>query len=223
MITQLLGKKLGMSTVFTPDGNAVPVTVIEAGPCVVLQVKDKDKDGYRALQLGFDEKRVKSACKPELAHCKKAETTPKKFVCEVRIPEASKTEFKIGQIIKFDEIFRDGDFVDVIGWTKGRGFQGVFKRWGFAGADAGHGTHEFFRHGGSIGTNTKPGHVHKGRKMPGHMGNERTTMLSLKVVAFKPEDNQILVRGSVPGMNNGYVLVKVAAKKRRKAQDKSAA
>jgi len=223
MIKALLGKKLGMTTIFDQGGNAIPVTVVEAGPCMVIQVRTKENDGYRAVQLGFAEKRVKSTTNPLQNHFKKAGVTPKKFVLEIAIPDDSKTEFKPGQVIKLEEIFKAGDMVDAIGWTKGRGFQGVFKRWGFAGADAAHGTHEYFRHGGSIGTNTKPGHVLKGRKMPGQYGNERVAMLNLEIAEIKPEDNFILVKGSVPGVKNGYLIIRHAVKKRSKHHHKSAA
>jgi large subunit ribosomal protein L3 len=218
MIKEILGKKLGMTTLFDKDGNALPVTLVEAGPCTVVQVKTDKTDGYRALQLGFDEKRPKSTTKALQKHFQKANTTPKRFVLEVQIPKDSTAEFKPGQVIKLDEIFKVGDRVDVAGWSKGRGFQGVFKRWNFKGADSGHGTHEFFRHGGSIGTNTKPGHTLKGRKMPGHLGNERMTMLSLTIAEILPEQNFIFITGSVPGVKNGYLIVRHAVKKRGKPQ-----
>jgi len=216
MIRGILGKKLGMTTYFDEEGNALAATVVEAGPCTVLQVKSKEKDGYRALQLGFDEKRMKSTTKPLQNHFKKANTTPKRFVCEIKIPDDSTVEYKPGQVIQLSEIFKAGDMVDAVGWTRGRGFQGVFKRWGFVGSDAAHGTHEYFRHGGSIGTNTKPGHVLKGRKMPGHYGNEKVAMLNLEILAIKPEDNLVLVRGSVPGVKNSYLIVRHAVKHARK-------
>jgi len=216
MINGILGKKLGMTTYFDAEGNALPITVVQAGPCVVIQVKTRDKDGYSALQLGFDEKRMKSTTRPLQEHFKKAGTTPKKFVFEIAVPDDSTTEFKPGQVIKPEEIFKAGDLVDALGWTRGRGFQGVFKRWNFKGADAGHGTHEFFRHGGSIGTNTKPGHTLKGRKMPGHYGNEKVAMLNLELLEVKPEESMVLIKGSVPGVKNGYLIVRHAVKHAKK-------
>jgi large subunit ribosomal protein L3 len=221
MIKEILGKKLGMTTYFDADGNAQPVTVVEAGPCTVIQVKTKNKDGYNALQLGFDEKRMKSTTKPLQNHFKKAGATPKRFVFEIKVPDDSKTEFKLGQVIKLEEIFKTGDVVDAVGWTRGRGFAGVMKRWNFTGADGGHGTHEYFRHGGSIGTNTKPGHVLKGRKMPGHYGNEKVAMLNLEILDIKPEENIVLVKGSVPGVKNGYLIVRHAVKHVRKRHRKA--
>jgi len=216
MIKGILGKKLGMTTHFDEEGNALAATVVEAGPCTVLQVKTAEKDGYRALQLGFDEKRMKSTTKPLQNHFKKANATPKRFVFELRIPDDSTVEYQPGQVIKLEEIFKTGDVVDALGWTRGRGFQGVFKRWGFKGADGAHGTHEYFRHGGSIGMHTKPGHVLKGRKMPGQYGNEKVAMLNLEILEVKPEENLVLVRGSVPGVKNSYLIVRHAVKHARK-------
>jgi len=225
MIKALLGKKLGMTTYFDAEGNAIPASVLEVGPCVVLQVKNEKKDGYNAVQLGFDEKRVKSTTKPLLGHFQKAGSTPKKFVMEVLIPEGDTTEYKPGQVIKFSEVFEPGDFVDAIAWTKGRGFQGVFKRWGMHGSDESHGTHEYRRHGGSIGTHTKPGRVLKGLKMPGQYGNERVTMQNLKILELHPDKDIILVKGSTPGVKNSYLILRLAKKKPRKqsAEKKSAA
>jgi len=225
MITGLLGKKLGMTTFFDQDGNAIPATVLEIGPCVVIQVKNEKNDGYNAIQVGFDEKRLKSTNQTLLGHFQKAGITPKKFVMEILIPKGAKTEFKAGQVIKFSDVFNVGDIVDVIGWTKGRGFQGVFKRWGMHGSDGAHGTHEYFRHGGSIGTHTKIGRVLKGTKMPGHLGNERVTMENLKILEAHPDQDLVLVKGSVPGAKNGYLILRLSVKKPRKvsAEKKSAA
>jgi large subunit ribosomal protein L3 len=205
-----------MTTIFDPDGNAVPASLLEIGPCVVLQVKNEKTDGYNAVQLGFDEKRPKSTTKAQLAHFAKAGTTPKRFVMEIRIPKDDKTEFKAGQVIKTEEIFTVGDFVDVIGTTRGRGFQGVMKRWGMHGSDAAHGTHEYFRHGGSIGTHTKIARTLKGLKMPGQYGNEQVTMQNLKIIELHPEQNLVLVKGSVPGVKNNYLVLRIAKKKKRK-------
>ncbi len=224
MIKELLGKKLGMTTVYQ-EGNAVPATVLEIGPCVVLQVKNQKTDGYDALQVGLGEKRPKSTTKAMTGHFQKAGVTPKQFIMEILIPKGTKEEFKPGQTIKFSEVFNVGDIVDVVGWTKGRGFQGVFKRWGMHGADAAHGTHEYFRHGGSIGTHTKIGRVLKGTKMPGHLGNERVTMEKLKILELYPDQDLVLVKGSVPGGKNSRLILRLSVKKPRKisAEKKSAA
>ena len=218
MIPGLLGKKLGMSTVFDQEGNAIPVTLLEVGPCVVIQVKTPERDGYYAVQLGFDEKKPKRTTKPLLGHFQKAQTTPKRFVREIRLSEDFSEELKPGQPIKLDEVFKPGDYVDVIGWSKGRGFQGVVKRWGFAGAPAGHGTHEYFRHGGSIGASALPGRVFKGKKMPGHYGVERVTAQNLKVIEVRAEENLLVVKGSVPGAKGSYLIIKQAVKKPRREE-----
>ena len=218
MIPGLLGKKLGMSTVFDQEGNAIPITLLEVGPCVVIQVKTSERDGYYAVQLGFDEKKPKRTTKPLLGHFQKAQTTPKRFVREIRLSEDFSGELKPGQSIKLDEVFKPGDYVDVIGWSKGRGFQGVVKRWGFAGSPAGHGTHEYFRHGGSIGASTSPGRVFKGKKMPGHYGVERVTVQNLKVIEVRAEENLLVVKGSVPGAKGSYLIIKQAVKKPRREE-----
>jgi len=216
MIKGLLGRKLGMSTIFDQEGNAIPVTVLEVGPCAVVQVKTLEKDGYSGVQLGFDEKRQKSTNQALRGHFQKAQVPPKRFVLEIGLSQPN-PELKPGQEIKLEQVFKVNEFVDVVGWTKGRGFQGVFKRWGFRGSDGAHGTHEYFRHGGSIGTNTTPGRVLKGKKMAGHYGNERVKMENLKIVEIKPEDNLMLVKGSVPGPKNRYIVVFHAVKKTSQA------
>ena len=218
MIPGLLGKKLGMSTVFDEEGNAIPVTLLEVGPCVITQVKTMERDGYWAIQLGFDEKKPKRTTKPLLGHFQKAGTTPKRFVKEIRLKEEPSEDIKPGRVIKLEEVFQPGDFVDITGWTKGRGFPGVVKRWGFAGAPAGHGTHEYFRHPGSIGASTFPGRVLKGKKMPGRYGVERVTVQNLKVIEVRGEENLLVVKGSVPGPKGGYLIIKQAVKKPRPAE-----
>lgn len=211
----MLGRKLGMTHVFV-DGLRIPVTVLELGPNTVVQKKTKDsKDGYNALQLGFDDKEHRKLTKALTGHFKRADVKPKWLLREVRVADDRKiNEFSVGQEIKADAIFTEGQFVDVTGTSKGKGFQGVMKRHNMKGSkQASHGTHEYQRHGGSIGCRTTPGRVHAGKRMGGHMGHERKTVQNLKVVKIDAEKNVVLVEGSVPGPNNGFVLVRPAIKK----------
>lgn len=209
----LLGKKLGMTQIFTEDGERIPVTVIKTGPCVVLQVKTPETDGYSAIQLGFDDQKKQRANRPDLVRFSKAETDPKRFVRELRLPVSKLGGFKRGQTLKASEVFEQGDWIDAIGISKGKGTQGVMKKYHFRGLRATHGTHEYFRHGGSIGCHLTPGRVVKGKKMPGRMGNEKVTIQNLKVAGIQDDDNLVLVRGAVPGQNGGYVILKKAVKK----------
>ena len=204
MISGLLGKKIGMSQVFAEDGALVPVTVIQAGPCQVLQVKTKANDGYDAVQLGFEDRRRKNATKPESGHARKAKAEPKRFLREVRTDGSEKLE--LGQALTVD-VFKDIRSVDVIGTTKGKGFQGGMKRHGFHGHPASHGASKDHRAPGSIGSNTDPGHVRKGTRMAGQMGNARSTVKNLKVVKVDTEKNLLMLRGAVPGFNGAYVIV----------------
>jgi large subunit ribosomal protein L3 len=209
----LLGKKLGMTQIFDDHGNAVPVTVIKTGPCKVIQKKTSGKEGYNALQLGFDEvQRVARVNKPLTGHFKKGSVAPTKFLKEFRVAEEDIEGNEVGSEITV-EIFEPGEFVDVTGTSKGKGFAGVIKRYGFKGQPASRGTHEYFRHGGSIGQNMTPGRTYKGTKMPGHMGNKRVTVQSLKVVDVRGDTNILLVEGAIPGPTNGYVIVRKAVKK----------
>lgn len=209
----LLGKKLGMTQIFDDHGNAVPVTVIKTGPCKVIQKKTFDKEGYDALQLGFDEvQKVARVNKPLSGHFKKGSASPMKFLKEFRVAPEDVNGAEIGSEITV-EIFEPGEFVDVTGTSKGKGFAGVIKRYGFKGQPASRGTHEYFRHGGSIGQNMTPGRTYKGTKMPGHMGNKRVTVQSLKVVDVRGDTNTLLVEGAIPGPANGYVIIKKAVKK----------
>jgi len=209
----LLGKKLGMTQIFDDHGNAVPVTVIKTGPCKVIQKKTSDKEGYDALQLGFDEiQKVARVNKPLTGHFKKASAAPVRFLKEFRVTQEDINGTEIGSEITV-EIFEPGEFVDVTGTSKGKGFAGVIKRHGFKGQPASRGTHEYFRHGGSIGQNMTPGRTYKGTKMPGHMGNKRVTVQSLKIVEVRGDTNILLVEGAIPGPTNGYVVVKKAVKK----------
>lgn len=204
----ILGKKLGMTQVFTPEGNVVPVTVIQAGPCVVLQKKDVDNDGYESVQIGFADKKEKNATKPEVGHAKKANTAPKRYVKEFR--GVALGEYEVGQELKAD-LFSEGEFVDVSGTSKGKGFQGVIKRHNQHTGPMSHGS-RYHRGPGSMGS-IAANRVMKGKKLPGHMGSETVTLQNLQVIKVDAERNVILVKGSIPGPRNSYVSVKSAVKK----------
>lgn len=204
----ILGKKLGMTQVFTPEGLVIPVTVIEAGPCTVLQKKDLENDGYEAIQIGFADKKEKNANKPELGHAKKAGTTPKRYVKEIRNVQIS--EYEVGQVIKAD-LFAEGEFVDVTGTSKGKGFQGVIKRHNQSRGPMAHGS-RYHRGPGSMGS-IQANRVPKGKKLPGHMGTETVTLQKLEVVKVDAERNVLLIKGSIPGPKNSYVTVKSSVKK----------
>lgn len=203
----ILGKKLGMTQVFREDGTVVPVTVIQAGPCVVMQKKTLENDGYEAIQLGFDDKKESRANRPEIGHAKKANTTPKRYIREIRGVDLD--QYEVGQEIKVD-IFQTGEFVDVTGTTKGKGFQGAIKRHGFSRGPMAHGS-KYHRGPGSLGS-IAPNRVFKGRPLPGRMGNERRTIQRLEVIKVDPERNLLLVKGSVPGAKNSYVTVRSSVK-----------
>ncbi|GFN33418.1 50S ribosomal protein L3 [Paenibacillus xylaniclasticus] len=204
----ILGKKLGMTQVFTPEGNVIPVTVIEAGPNVVLQKKDQENDGYEAVQLGFVDKKEKNATKPAIGHAKKANTAPKRYIREIR--GINLGEYEVGQVIKAD-LFTEGEFVDVTGVSKGKGFQGSIKRWGQSTGPMSHGS-RYHRGPGSMGS-IQANRVPKGKHLPGHMGSETVTIQNLEVVRVDAERNVILVKGSVPGPKNALVKVKLTVKK----------
>ncbi len=206
----LLGKKVGMTQMFTPDGDVIPVTAIEVGPCVVLQKKTLEHDGYNAIQIGFADKKKQRVTKPEAGHADKAKTAAKKITKEVRLCEKTIAQYEVGQILTAD-LLKVGDRVDVSGISIGKGFAGVMKRHNFHGANHSH-NHEFFRHGGSIGNRSDPGKVFKNKKMPGQMGNETVTVQNLKVAAVEAETNIVLVKGAVPGAKNGYVKIKASVK-----------
>jgi large subunit ribosomal protein L3 len=223
VISSIIGKKVGMTSLFDAKGQTIPVTVIEAGPLTVTQVKTREKDGYCAVQVAFGEKKQQRATKPELGLFKKANTGPKQVLREVQVKEDEVAAFTAGQTIGLAELgFNPGDFVDVIGTSIGKGFAGVVKRHKFHLGPESHGAHEYKRHGGSIGTNTTPGRVHKGLRMPGHMGAVRVTVQNLKVVEVKAEDNLILVHGAIPGHTNAIVTVRASKKKAAKAAGKAA-
>lgn len=209
----LIGKKLGMSQIFTPAGSLVPVTIIQTGPCTVVQKKTIQRDGYTALQLGFGEKKLQRTTKPILGHCKASGKGPFAALREFRIDDVD--AYEIGGEITATQVFQAGELVDVIGTTKGRGYAGVMKRHGMGGFPGTHGTHEYFRHGGSIGNRSFPGKIFKGKRMAGHYGNERMTALNLRVVEVKPENNLLLVYGAIPGARGGLVLVRKSSTKVR--------
>ena len=199
----LIGRKIGMTSVFSADGKNVPCTVIEAGPCVVTQVKTVEKDGYAALQLGFAEAKEKNTSKPMMGVFQKAGTTPKRHLAEFKFDE----EHNLGDVLTV-ELFNGVEFVDVVGTSKGRGFQGVMKRHGFGGVgQSTHGQEDRARKPGSIGACSYPAKVFKGMRMGGHMGNERVTTQNLKVLKVIPEHNLILVKGSVAGCKGSTVLI----------------
>jgi len=208
----IIGRKLGMTQLFLEDGSVVPVTVVEAGPCPVIQKKTKEKDGYNAVQLGFIPQKSKKVNKPLSGHFKKAGVQPTYYLKEFRLEEVEGIE--VGQVITVD-LFKPGDIVDVTGLSKGRGFTGVMKRHGFHGAPGSHGTHEYFRHGGSVGSATYPHHVFKGLKMPGHHGNQKITIQNIKIVDIKEDQNLLLLQGGIPGSRNSWVLIRNATKRRK--------
>ena len=202
----LIGKKIGMTSVFGADGKNLPCTVIEAGPCVVTQLRTVEKDGYAAVQLAYDEIKEKHASAPLQGHFKKAGTTPKRKLVEFKADFAG--ELKLGDVVSL-EVFENTPYVDVVGTSRGKGFQGVVKRHGFAGVGGQtHGQHNRLRAPGSIGACSYPAKVFKGMRMGGHMGNERVTTQNLKVLKVIPEHNLILVKGSVAGCNGSTVYIK---------------
>ncbi len=208
MKISLLGKKIGMTQVFDDTSRLIPVTVIEAGPCPVTQIKSMDKDGYDAVQIGYREQKEHRLSKGELGHLKKAELAPVSELSEFRTN--GEADFKVGDVLTVER-FEAGQKIDVIGTSKGRGFQGVVKRHGFAGGPASHGS-MFHRRGGSYGFCQWPGHVIKGKKMPGRMGGDQRTAQNLEVVRVVAEKNLILIKGSIPGSRGSLVTVRTAVK-----------
>ena len=202
----LIGKKIGMTSVFGADGKNIPCTVIEAGPCVVTQIRTVEKDGYAAVQLAYDEISEKHASKALKGHFEKAGTTPKRKLVEFKADFAQ--ELKLGDVLTVADIFSDVKFVDVVGTSKGKGFQGVVKRHGFAGVGGQtHGQHNRLRHPGSLGACSWPSRVFKGMRMAGQMGNERVKVFNLEVIKVMPENNLLVVKGSVPGAKGSYVIM----------------
>jgi large subunit ribosomal protein L3 len=207
----LLGKKIGMTQVFADDGECIACTVIQTGPCHVIGTRTVDRDGYSAIVLGFDEKPLRLANKPELGQVKEAGGKPQRFIREIRLDAAEVDKYTVGQVLGPKDIFADGIPVDVEGTSKGKGYQGVLKKHHMKGMTRAHGTHEYFRHGGSIGCRLTPQRVHKGKRMAGQMGNEKVTIQNLQLFRVLADDNCILVRGSIPGAANEYVVVTKAA------------
>ena len=202
----LIGKKIGMTSVFGADGKNSPCTVIEAGPCVVTQIRTVEKDGYAAVQLAYDEMKEKHAGKSLMGHFEKAGTTPKRKLAEFAADFAG--ELKLGDTLTVADIFTDVKFVDVVGTSKGKGFQGVVKRHGFAGVGGQtHGQHNRLRHPGSMGASSWPSRVFPGMRMAGQMGGDRVKVFNLEVVKVIPENNLLVVKGSVPGAKGSYVMV----------------
>ncbi|WP_456324223.1 50S ribosomal protein L3 [Desulfonauticus submarinus] len=201
----IIGKKIGTTRIFGEDGSVVPVTVVQAGPCPVIQVKTKEADGYEAIQLGFEQVSEKKVNKPLKGHFAKAKKGYFRYLKEFRVENGA--EFDLGQDITV-EIFEPGERISVTGTSKGKGFAGVMKRWGFGGLPASHGAEKVHRSPGSIGQCAYPGKVFKGKKMAGHMGNKQVTYRNLEVVGIRPEDNVILIKGQIPGSKNSLVLLR---------------
>ena len=201
----IIGKKIGMTSIFDNEGRNIACTVIEAGPCVVTQVKNPEKDGYSAVQIAFDEKKEKQCTKPLLGHFKKASTTPKRKLAEV---DGFNQEVKPGDVITISNVFEENDFVDVIGISKGKGFQGVVKRHGFGGVGGQtHGQHNRLRAPGSMGASSFPSRVFPGKRMAGRTGGERVKIQNLQIVKIMPEHNLLLVKGAVPGSKGSYIII----------------
>ncbi len=205
----IIGKKIGMTSIYNEDGKQFPCTLVKAGPCIITQIKNQDTDGYNAVQLGYGERSEKSTPKPLIGHFSKAKTTPKQEVAEFR---NFRIEFEggvqLGQEVSIQDVFVEGDYLDVIGKSKGKGFQGVVKRYNFAGVgQATHGQHNRLRAPGSIGGASYPSRVFKGMRMAGRMGGNRVKVLNLRVLKIIPEENLVLVSGSIPGPNNSTVIL----------------
>jgi len=213
----IIGKKIGMTSIFDANGVNMACTIIEAGPCVVTQLKTSEVDGYNSIQIGFQDKKLKKSNKSEIGHLKKSKSTPKKIYKEFSTFNMKKTdadgnisnsEFKVGDVFTVDQLFNEGEFVDVSGKSKGKGFQGVVKRHGFRGVgDATHGQHNRMRAPGSIGAASYPARVFKGMRMAGRMGGERVTYQNLKIMKILAEKNTILLKGAIPGPKNSYVEI----------------
>lgn len=212
MIEGLLARKIGMVQLFDKEGRAVPATVMEAGPCTVVQVKEEKSGAARAVQLGFQDVRESRLTEPLAGHFKRAGVAPKKYLKEVRVD--AEDEYKVGQEIRAD-VFSVGERVDVTGISKGKGFTGMVKRWHAAGGADSHGSMSH-RRPGSIGSNTFPGRVWKGKKLPGHAGNSRVTVMNLEVLQVRPEENLLLVKGAVPGPTKGIVFIRSSVKQKVK-------
>jgi large subunit ribosomal protein L3 len=220
VLTGLIGKKLGMTQVGDTSGRVQAVTVIQLGPCAVTQLKSAPTDGYEAVQVTFGKRKLSRTTLAARGHFQKAEVAP--GIATREFDKRGEGELKLGQAIAAGDVFKAGDAVDVSGVSKGHGYAGVIKRHHFSGFPGSHGTHEYFRHGGSIGNRSYPGRVRKGMRMAGQMGNEKATTVNLKVVEILPEDNAIIVAGCVPGADGSLVIVRHAAKTRRVALEAKA-
>lgn len=215
MALGLIGKKLGMTQVYTAAGELVPVTVIQAGPCTVVQAKNAASDGYAAVQVGFGAKKPQRATRPYREHCVKAGKGVFQILREFRLEDGAPA-LAPGDELAVAAFFKEGDTVDITGITKGRGYTGVIKRHGFGGFPGSHGTHEYFRHGGSIGNRSFPGRVFKNKRMAGQSGTDRVTTQNIEVIAVRPDEHLLLVRGAVPGARGGVVVVRPAVKAKKK-------
>jgi large subunit ribosomal protein L3 len=207
----LLGKKLGITQLNDAEHGRMAVTLVQVGPCLVLQKKTMEKDGYTALKLAFGPKKASRTDKATKGTFDKVKAPARRHIREFRIKNEELGQFEEGQEITLSQVFKLGQYVDISGKTKGRGFTGVVKRWGMKGNRRTHGTHEFFRHGGSIGTRTWPGNVHKGKRMGGHYGDERATIQNLKIVQLLEDKNCVLLSGAIPGGTNSLVEIRPAA------------
>jgi large subunit ribosomal protein L3 len=216
----IIGKKIGMTQIFDDKGEVLRCTVVKAG-CVVIGKRTIEKDGYSALILGLGERKEKSTTKPVLGQYKKSGQTPKRHVREMRASAEHVAKFELGQKVGIDQVFDVGQFVDAQGVTRGRGFSGVVRRWSMAGGVQTHGTHEYRRHGGSIGTNMTPGRTLPGLKMPGQYGNELSTMHNLKIARLMVEDDLVLIEGAVPGSRDQLVIIRGAVKKKNAGKKKA--
>jgi len=208
MMKGILGKKIGMTQVFTEDGTLIPVTVVQAGPCTIIQKKTQEADGYTAIQVGFESVESTSVTKPKLGHCVKAGKGVFRYLRELKLDNSS--DLSIGDTLTVDQ-FAVGDYVDVVGTSIGKGFQGVIKRWNFKGGRASHGS-RFHRAPGSIGASATPSHVFKNKKMPGQMGNEQITIQKLQIVRINAADNLMMIKGAIPGHKNNVVVIKQSIK-----------
>lgn len=213
----IYGRKIGCTQLFTADGTVLRVTVVQTGPIAVITKRTQEVDGYTALVLGFEERKAKHTNKPLAGAYKKWNASPKRVLKELRVKPEFAAKFEAGQTLKLDELFETGQFVDAQGTSRGRGFSGVMRRWNFAGAVSTHGSHEYKRHGGSIGTNLTPGRTLPNLKMPGQCGNVTKSVLNLKVARIDVEKNLLMIEGAIPGSKNGVVLIRHAIKKKPKA------
>ena len=209
MVKAIIGKKVGMTQLFDPDGKVIPVTVIEAGPCMVVQKKDAENDGYISVQLGFSEMREKLTNKPQKGHFAKAGVAVQRVLKEFRLENID--QYNVGDVVKAD-VFAEGDKIDVTGTSKGKGFQGTIKRHGQSRGPMSHGAGPTHRHAGSMGAGTDPSRIMKGKKMPGHMGAEQVTIQNLDVIKVDAEKNLLVIRGAIPGPKGGVVFIKDAVK-----------